>query len=121
MQTEFHFTLPHGLVDSFGQVHRHGRMRLAHAMDEIESGNDPRVLNNPLYLPILLLSRVVVQIGTLPMIPAETIQTLFAADLAYLENFYQQINRIEPLTVETNCPYCQQAYALEIEMTGSVT
>jgi len=36
------FTLPHGYVDAQGQVHKHGVMRMATAMDEIEPLQDPR-------------------------------------------------------------------------------
>ena len=35
LQTEFEFTLPRGYVDPEGNLHRHGAMRLATAMDEI--------------------------------------------------------------------------------------
>jgi hypothetical protein len=35
MQTEFPFTLPQGYVDSEGNVHREGVMRLATAFDEV--------------------------------------------------------------------------------------
>ena len=34
-QTEFEFTLPVGYVDPDGNLHRHGAMRLATAMDEV--------------------------------------------------------------------------------------
>ncbi|MEE8392165.1 MAG: phage tail assembly protein, partial [Anaerolineae bacterium] len=33
LQTEFEFTLPVGYVDREGNVHKHGTMRLATAMD----------------------------------------------------------------------------------------
>ena len=36
MKSEYAFTLPRGLVDSAGTVHREGTMRLATARDEIE-------------------------------------------------------------------------------------
>ena len=36
MKSEYAFTLPRGYVDSEGQVHREGTMRLATARDEIE-------------------------------------------------------------------------------------
>jgi hypothetical protein len=35
LQTEFPFTLPRGYVDSEGNLHRQGVMRLATAYDEI--------------------------------------------------------------------------------------
>lgn len=50
METVFDFTLPKGLVDNAGQVHRKGKMRLATARDEISATRDPRVLTNPSYL-----------------------------------------------------------------------
>ncbi len=37
METEFEFSLPRGFVDFDGNIHREGRMRLATALDEIES------------------------------------------------------------------------------------
>ena len=36
MQTEFPFTLPRGYIDTEGNVHRQGMMRLATAMDEAQ-------------------------------------------------------------------------------------
>jgi hypothetical protein len=35
LQTEFDFALPRGYLDSSGELHREGRMRLATAGDEI--------------------------------------------------------------------------------------
>ena len=35
LQTEFKFTLSHGYVDSDGNLHKEGVMRLATAFDEI--------------------------------------------------------------------------------------
>ncbi len=64
IQTEFEFLLPRGFIDSQGSLHRTGRMRLATAMDEIEALQDPRVQANEAYLPVVLLSRVVTQLGT---------------------------------------------------------
>jgi hypothetical protein len=44
-------------------------MRLATAMDEIEAVNDPRVQANEAYLPVVLLSRVVLRLGASPVNP----------------------------------------------------
>src|SRR5262245_61130760 len=57
--TEFEFTLPCGYLDEHGQLHRDGIMRRATAADEILPLRDPRVVKNPAYLVIILLSRVV--------------------------------------------------------------
>ena len=59
MQTEFEFELPKGYVDANGDLHRKGVMRLATAADEILPMRDPKVQQNPGYLSIILLSRVI--------------------------------------------------------------
>ncbi len=92
LQTEFEFTLPKGYVDDEGTVHREGRMRLATAADEIKPLNDPRVQENPSFLTLILLSRVVSDLGSLDRITPEVIESLFVADLAYLQEFYERIN-----------------------------
>ena len=56
-QTEFEFDLPKGYVDGDGVLHRHGVMRLATAADEVLPLRDQRVLQNPGYLTIIILSR----------------------------------------------------------------
>ncbi len=63
MQTEFAFSLPIGFVDQDGTVHKDGVMRMATAMDEIAPLRDLRVRSNQAYLAIILLSRVVTQLG----------------------------------------------------------
>ena len=63
MQTVYDFTLPKGYIDSAGELHRRGKMRLATAGDEISATRDPRVLSNPSYLTIVILSKVITQIG----------------------------------------------------------
>jgi hypothetical protein len=92
LQTEFEFTLPVGYVDREGNVHKKGTMRLATAMDEITPLNDMRVQANEAYLVIVLLTRVITSLGTLPHINTSVVENLFAADLAYLQEFYRQIN-----------------------------
>jgi hypothetical protein len=93
LQTEFDFTLPKGFVDRDGALHRHGTMRLATARDEIEPLRDPRVTgaDDP-FLTILVISRVVKSLGTLPAITTDTVENLFAADLAFLQDLYGIIN-----------------------------
>ena len=91
-QTEFEFTLPMGFIGSDGQLYKNGTMRLATAMDEIQVLSDMRTRNNDAYVVILLLSRVITQLGPETNITASTIENLFAADLTYLQEFYRTIN-----------------------------
>ncbi|HWA83413.1 MAG TPA: hypothetical protein VG820_08280 [Fimbriimonadaceae bacterium] len=92
LQTEFEFTLPRGYVDSHGTLHKKGRMRLATAMDEIAPLRDPRVKANQAYLVIILLARVVTQLGSVETIDTGVIENLFSADLSFLQDFYRRIN-----------------------------
>lgn len=112
--TEFVFTLPRGYIDTAGQVHRTGRMRLATARDEIQALQDPRVQANEAYLPVLLLSRVLTQLGVLPGITPEIIADLFVIDFAYLEDLYQRLNSPEPVVIGAVCPYCSGQFQLQV-------
>ena len=92
LQTEFDFVLPRGYVDNNGTLHKKGRMRLATAMDEIAPLRDPRVRANQAYLVIILLARVITQLGTVEVIETGVVENMFSADLAYLQDFYRRIN-----------------------------
>ncbi len=117
-QTEYEFTLPTGYVDTEGNLHREGIMRLATAADEILPLKDPRVQNNPAYLIIILLSRVVTRLDGLEMINPKIIEGLFAADLAYLQDFYNRINGNGARTLKLLCPHCQQGFEVELDQPG---
>ena len=91
-RTEIEFTLPKGYLDETGILHRHGTMRLATAADEILPLRDPRVQQNPAYLAIIVLARVIVKLGSLAEIDTKTIEGLYASDLDYLQRLYEQLN-----------------------------
>lgn len=95
IQTEFEFILPKGYVDEDGTVHRKGVMRLSRAIDEIVPLRDPRVKSNPAYATVIILSRVITQLGALEEIAPVVIEELFACDLNYLQQFYRKINELE--------------------------
>ena len=118
IQTEFEFALPRGYVDSDGQVHREGVMRLATAMDEIAPLRDPRVKANEAYLTVILLSRVIIKLGTLRTITTRTIENLYAADLAYLQDVYRRINEEGANVVQAICPSCGHAFEMEAVPLG---
>lgn len=115
--TEFPFTLPHGLVTPDGAVHRDGAMRMSTAFDEIEPIKDPRVRSNPGYLVIILLTRVITRLGSLDYINTNTIENLYSADLAYLQDLYQRINVNGHSRVQVDCPHCSEPF--EVETAGS--
>ena len=118
LQTEFEFTLPKGYVDKEGNLHKEGVMRLATAADEILPVRDPRVQNNPPYLSIILLSRVITKMGSLESINPKIIESLFASDLAYLQAFYQRINTGETPNISVTCPKCEHEFQVEESEPG---
>jgi hypothetical protein len=118
LQTEFSFRLPLGYVDAEGNLHRDGTMRLATAFDEIAPLKDPRVQSNPGYLLVILLSRVVQKLGTLEHINPKTIEGLYAADLAYLQDLYRRVNEHGQDQVHTQCPHCDKTFTVELHHAG---
>jgi hypothetical protein len=106
LQTEYDFVLPKGYVDRSGSVHRNGRMRLATAGDEILPLGDRRVQSNAAYLTVIVLSRVVVKLGSIDDVSPDTIESLFAEDFAYLQELYRRINGGEKLVIGTRCAQC---------------
>lgn len=106
LQMEYPFELPKGYVDKEGNVHKKGVMRLATAADEILPMKDIRVQQNQSYLSIMILSRVITKLGDLNTIDVRIIENLFTADLAYLQDFYQQINQVDPPKYRFACSHC---------------
>jgi len=112
-QTEFEFDLPCGYLDEDGNLHREGIMRRATAGDEILPLKDPRVQKNPAYLVVILLSRVITQLGGVAQITPHVIENLYATDLAYLQNLYNEINQLDGGGRPVTCPECQHTFEME--------
>ncbi|MFD7612793.1 hypothetical protein [Streptomyces sp. NPDC059828] len=117
LRTEFAFELPRGYVDESGTVHRDGVMRLATARDELVPLRDMRVQENPAYLSVVLLGRVITRLGTLPLVHDGVVENMFASDLAFLQDFYRQINAEGHTRAGVTCPHCEQPF--EVELGGS--
>lgn len=113
LETAFRFVLPRGYVDSGGTVHREGVMRLATARDELVSQRDDRVRENADYLSVVLISRVVTELGGLDDIHAGVIENLFASDLAFLQDLYRRINLDGHTHARVACPNCSSEFAVD--------
>jgi hypothetical protein len=114
MRTEIPFTLPRGLIDEEGGVHREGSMRLATARDEIEPLRDPEVRRNEAYLSVLLLSRTVVRIGEVTEITPEVIEALYAADFDHLQRLYERVNTDGEAVGVVACPECANQFEVDL-------
>ncbi|WP_135534610.1 hypothetical protein [Halostella pelagica] len=121
LQTEFEFTLPRGYVDDDGTLHKEGRIRLATAADEIKPLKDPRVQSNSSYLTVLLLGRVVTELGDLETVDEGVIENLFVTDLEYLQAMYERINNQGTNAVETACPDCGEVFEIDAESGSHAT
>ncbi len=113
LQTEYEFVLPKGYIDKEGTLHRNGVMRLATAADEILPMKDPRVKQNPAYLTIIVLSRVIARLGDVEMITPKVVEDLFSSDVAYLQDFYQRINQNGSSEISAKCPKCESVFEVE--------
>ena len=114
LRTEFAFVLPRGYVDGSGQVHRDGVMRLATARDELVPLHDDRVRENPAYLTVVLLARVITRLGRVTDVHAGVIEGLFATDLAFLQDLYRRINTEGHTRAAVTCPACRHEFAVDV-------
>jgi hypothetical protein len=114
MRTEIAVTLPLGLADEQGDVHREGTMRLATARDEIEPLGDPEVRRNRAYLSVLLLTRTVTRIGGFTEITPEVIESLYAADFDHLQRIYERVNSDGEAVGVVSCPECSREFEVDL-------
>lgn len=113
-QTTFDFVLPRGYVDSSGNVHREGTMRLATARDELMPLLDPKVKEHEAFMSLVLLSRVITRLGTLPVIDDQVIGGLWATDLSFLQDLYRRINTEGTTLAEVTCPNCSETVLVDV-------
>jgi hypothetical protein len=114
LRTEFSFQLPRGYVDDAGAVHRDGTMRLATARDELLPLRDDRVRENPAYLTVMLLGRVVTRLGAVTDVHAGVIENLFASDVAFLQDLYRRVNSEGHTRAAVTCPRCANEFGVDL-------
>jgi len=119
-KTEYEFTLPRGYVTESGDLHKKGIMRLATAADEILPMKDPRVRQNPAYLPVILLARVVTTLGSVQQITPHIIENLYSTDFAYLQDLYQRLNDFSSQQFNVDCPNCKHQFGVEVPSLGEL-
>jgi hypothetical protein len=72
------------------------------------------VRENEAYLTIILLSRVITRLGSLPSVDPDTIEGLFASDLAFLQDLYRRINQEGHTQAAVVCPECKHEFAVDV-------
>lgn len=93
MIREYPFTLPKGWLDTNGNLHQQGIMRLATGADEFFVQRHPKTMQNPHYGALVLLSRVITQLGSHTEVKPEMLEGLFIIDSVFLQQLYNRINR----------------------------
>jgi hypothetical protein len=63
-------------------------------------------------LIVILLSRVIIKLGSVVKITPKLIEGLYAADLAYLQGFYNQVNHDEKSNIKAVCPKCKHRFKI---------
>jgi hypothetical protein len=116
LHTEFPFVLPRGFLDGSGRIHREGVMRLATARDELVPLLDDRVRESPAYLTVVLLARVITRLGTITDVHAGIMESLFATDLAFLQDLYRRVNTEGHTRARVVCPACK--HEMTVDMAG---
>ncbi|MCI9391232.1 MAG: phage tail assembly protein [Oscillospiraceae bacterium] len=119
LQTMYPFRLPRGYVDAEGTLHREGQMRLATAGDELSALRDPRVKADESYMNPLILSKVITMLGTLKEVTPEVIEGLFVADMEFLQDMYDTINKAEKPQIQVTCPHCGKQFVDTINFLGA--
>jgi hypothetical protein len=115
---EFDFTLPKGLIDEEGTVHRQGRIRLSTARDELAVQKDRQAQRDSVYGELVMLARVITQLGSLSVVTPELLENLFSADLAYLRELYNRINQQGEAAIPVQCPECNCQFKAELVLSG---
>jgi hypothetical protein len=118
LETEFRFMLPKGWIDPEGKLHRQGMMRLTIARDELAVQRDHQVQADPGYGVLVMLARVITRLGDRSAVTPELLEDLFTRDLAYLREFYNQINQQGNALLPVRCPKCQSDFKVELAFAG---
>lgn len=116
LRTQFDFELPRGYLDPSGVLHKTGTMRLATARDELLPLHDDRVRENPAYLTVVLLARVITRLGAIEgdNVRSTVVENLFASDLAFLQDLYRRINTEGHSKAAVTCPACNERFTVDL-------
>ena len=119
LRTSFRFTLPQGTgikVESGRKAS--GVMRLVQVKDILSIERDGEVKKGTAAFHIVLLSKVITELGTEKMITRKTIERLSPVDFAFLLDFCNEINQQVIKRIPRKCPVCGKEYLAELSHLG---
>ena len=62
---------------------------------------------------------VITMLGTLPEITPEVIEGLFVADMEFLQDMYDTINKADKPQIQVTCPHCGEQFVDTINFQGA--
>lgn len=111
IRTSFRFTLPKGNGIRVVEGRKvSGTMKLIQIKDLIAIERDSQVQRGSGAFYVVLLSKVVTELGAEQMITRKTVEQLNAVDFAFLVDFLHQINHQILKTTTLTCNNCNHMY-----------
>lgn len=121
IRTTFRFTLPKGLgIKNPAGRKVSGVMRLVQVKDLVQIERDGLVQRDTGAFYVVLLSKVITELGEEKMITRKTIEQLTSADFAFLVDFLHEINHQVIKKVPLNCSSCGHTYMGAFVQLGEV-
>lgn len=121
IRTTFKFTLPKGTgIKTEPGRKTSGTMRLIQVKDLLQIERDGQVQRGTGAFYVVLLSKVVTELGTERMITRKTIEQLSSIDFAFLVDFLHEINHQVIKKIPLTCPDCGHIYLGAFAQLGEV-
>lgn len=111
IRTLFRFTLPKGVGIQVAEGRKvSGTMKLIQIKDLIAIERDAQVQRGSGAFYVVLLSKVITELGTEKIITRKTIEQLNPVDFAFLVDYLHQINHQILKTTTLTCNNCNYTY-----------
>lgn len=111
IRTSFRFTLPKGTgIKAEAGRKVSGTMRLIQVQDLVLIERDSQVQRGTGAFYVVLLSKVITELGNEKMITRKTIEQLSSVDFAFLVDFLHQVNHQVIKKIPLTCGHCGHTY-----------
>ena len=119
IRTTFRFTLPKGTgIKTEAGRKTSGMMRLVQVKDLVSIERDGGVQKGSGAFYVVLLGKVITELGQETMITRKTIERLNPVDFAFLVDFMHQINHQVIRKMPMKCGHCQAEYVGAFNQLG---